>query len=92
MAKKDKKLAENKKTKINYSNAYSKKEKKNIFRNVFDYFKQLKNELKKVVWPSKKKVFGGTMIVIVTVVVVSLFVVAADFAFHNLLKLLLGSL
>lgn len=88
MAKKENKLANTKKM---YTSS-SKKEKKNIFRRVFDYFKQLKNELKKVVWPSKKKLFGGTMIVIVTVVVVSLFVVLADFAFHNLLKLLLGSL
>lgn len=88
MAKKDKKLANT--NKINMSS--SKKEKKNIFRRVFDYFKQLKNELKKVVWPSKKKLFSGTMIVIVTVIVISLFVVVADFAFHNLLKLLLGSL
>ena len=67
-----------------------KKEKKGIFRRVFGYFKELKNELKKVVWPSKKKVFNATMIVIVTVVVMSSFVVLADFAFHNLLKLLLG--
>ena len=88
MAKNGKKLDNTKK--INMSS--SKKETKNIFRRVFDYFKQLKNELKKVVWPSKKKLFGGTMIVIVTVIVISLFVVLADFAFHNLLKLLLGSL
>lgn len=88
MAKKEKNLADNKKTYINYS----KKEKKGIFRRVFGYFKELKSELKKVVWPSKKKVFSGTMIVIVTVIVVALFVALADFAFHNLLKLLLGSL
>lgn len=87
MAKNEKKLANNKKNNISSS-----KKEKNIFRRVFDYFKQLKNELKKVVWPSKKKLFGGTMIVIVTVIVISLFVVLADFAFHNLLKLLLGSL
>lgn len=86
MAKIEKNLANNKK-----NNTSSSKKEKNIFRRVFDYFKQLKNELKKVVWPSKKKLFSGTMVVIITVIVVSLFVVLADFAFHNLLKLLLGS-
>lgn len=86
MAKKERDLASTKKTYVNPS----KKEKKGIFRRVFGYFKELKNELKKVVWPSKKKVFNATMIVIVTVIVMSSFVVLADFAFHNLLKLLLG--
>lgn len=88
MAKKEKDLANAKKTYVNSS----KKGKKSLFRHVFDYFKELKNELKKVVWPGKKKVFSGTMVVIVTVIVIALFVVLADFAFHNLLKLLLGSL
>lgn len=88
MAKKEKNLANTKKTYVNSS----KKEKKGIFRRVFNYFKELKSELKKVVWPGKKKLFSGTMIVIITVIVIALFVVLADFAFHNLLKLLLGSL
>ena len=87
MSKKEKNLANPKKTSVSSSKA----EKKNIFHSVFDYFKQLKNELKKVTWSSKKKVFVGTMVVIVTVIIMSLFVVLADFAFHNLLKLLLSS-
>lgn len=45
--------------------ALSKKPKKSIVK----YFKDLKSEFKKVVWPSKKTVFNNTVVVLVTLVV-----------------------
>ncbi len=57
---------------------------------VSKWFKDLKTEFKKVVWPSKKKVFNNTFVVLVTMVVSSLFVGALDFGLLKLFKLLLG--
>lgn len=88
MARKEKQVDSTKKV----AAAGVKSKKMNVFRRIFNYFKELRNELKKVVWASKKKVFSATLVVMVTVVIVGLFVVASDFIFHSLLKLLLGSL
>ena len=43
------------------------------------YFRELKSELKKVVWPTPKQVLKNTLIVVACVVVVGVFVWAFDF-------------
>ena len=88
MARKEKQVDSTKKA----AAADVKSKKMNVFRRIFNYFKELRNELRRVVWASKKKVFSATLVVMITVVIVGLFVVASDFIFHSLLKLLLGSL
>ncbi len=87
MARKEKQVGSPKKA----GSGNVKTKKMNVFGRIFNYFKELRKELKKVVWASKKKVFSATLVVMVTVIIVGLFVVASDFIF-NLLKLLLGSL
>lgn len=44
------------------------------------YFRDLKSEIKKVVWPSKSKVVNNTGIVIGVIVVVGLFLFGVDSA------------
>ena len=64
----------------------SKKKKPN---RIVKWFKDLKSEFKKVVWPTKKQVFNNTLVVLVTMVVSSVFVGALDFGLLKLFKFLL---
>lgn len=66
--------------------AAAKKPKKSIVK----YFKDLKSEFKKVVWPSKKTVFNNTVVVLITLIVSGLFVWGLDTLFVTLLRLALG--
>lgn len=42
------------------------------------FFKDMKSELKKVVWPSTRQVINNTLLVVVLVIVVSLVVLGID--------------
>ena len=42
------------------------------------FFKDMKSELKKVVWPTKRQVINNTLLVVALVVVVSLVVLGID--------------
>ena len=66
--------------------AASKKPKKSIVK----YFKDLKSEFKKVVWPSKKSVFNNTVVVLVTLIVSGICVWGLDTLFATLLRLALN--
>lgn len=67
--------------------------KSNIFvraaKAVGTYFRELKSELKKVVWPSGKQVRNNTMIVIVAVILVGVLVALLDLGFSALFNLFL---
>ncbi len=45
----------------------------------FNYFKEVKSELKKVVWPSFKQVKNNTLIVIICVLLIGAFIWVLDF-------------
>jgi preprotein translocase subunit SecE len=51
---------------------------------VKEFFREVKVEIKKVVFPSKDELIGSTWIVIITVVVVSLFLGVVDFCLSKL--------
>ena len=55
--------------------------KKNFFARIANYFKEVKSELKKVVWPTFKKVRQNTLIVIIYVLIVGLVIWALDMLF-----------
>ena len=48
------------------------------FGAIFRYFRELRSELKKVVWPTPKQVIKNTLIVLACVLIVGVFVVAVD--------------
>ena len=50
------------------------------------YFKEMKAELKKVVWPTPKELVNNTVAVIVFVLVIAIIVFVLDFCFDNLNK------
>lgn len=55
--------------------------KPNFFARIGNYFKEVKNELKKVVWPAFAKVRQNTLIVIIYVLIVGLVIWGLDLLF-----------
>mgnify|MGYP001093883164 FL=1 len=55
--------------------------KPNFFNRITKYCKEVKSEMKKVVWPSFKKVRQNTLIVMVYVVLVGIVIWALDALF-----------
>lgn len=64
---------------------------KNIFARVGRSFRDLRGEVKKVVWPSKKQIINNTIVVIVIVVLSAVVIGGFDTLFGLLLKLCFGS-
>ena len=57
---------------------------------IIKFFKEVKSEMKKVVWPSKKQLVNNTLIVIAVVVLVGVVIAIFDAIFQfGLFKLLL---
>ncbi len=52
------------------------------------FFKETKMEMKKVIWPTKSQLLNYTIATIVAVFLVSFLIVAVDFVFAGLSKLL----
>ncbi len=52
---------------------------KRTWGKVCKYFRELKSELKKVVWPTPKQVAKNTMIVLASILIVGVFIWAFDF-------------
>lgn len=53
------------------------------------YFKGVKAETKKVIWPTKKEIVNYTGVVILMVVVVGIVVWVLDLGIHRLLSLII---
>lgn len=51
---------------------------KRIAARIGRFFKDIKGEVKKIVWPTSKQVVNGTIVVIVMVLVVGLFIWGLD--------------
>ena len=63
--------------------------KKNIFSRLVSWAKEIKSELKKVVWPSFAKVRKNTIIVIIYVLIVGVVIMALDWVFTYLLSFII---
>lgn len=57
---------------------------------VVKWFRELKSEFKKVVWPTKKKIANNTTVVVLTMALSSAFVGALDFGLLKLFSWLLN--
>ncbi|MGN0613124.1 MAG: preprotein translocase subunit SecE [Porcipelethomonas sp.] len=80
-------VSKEEKTKSTKTSDKPKKKKPN---RIVKWFKELRSEFKKVVWPSKKKVFNNTSVVLVTMILSSVFVGALDFGLLKLFSYILG--
>ena len=68
-----------------------KKEKRNIFKRIGGFFREVKVEaFKRIIWPTPKQTLNNSIVVIVTVLVVGVVVWALDFGFSSLLNFVLG--
>lgn len=56
---------------------------------VREFFREVKVEIKKVVFPSKDELIGSTWVVIITVVVISLFLGIVDLGLSKLVGIAL---
>ncbi|MGN1403174.1 MAG: preprotein translocase subunit SecE [Ruminococcus sp.] len=66
------------------------KEKKGFFSRIAGWFKDLKKEFKKVVWPDRKKVFNNTLVVLAVVIIGSVVVGLIDTGLLKLMQFLMG--
>ena len=64
--------------------------KPNIFARIANYFKDVKAEMKKVVWPSLEKVKQNTITVLVYVLIVGVVICGLDWLFTWLMSLFLN--
>jgi preprotein translocase subunit SecE len=62
---------------------------KQFFEKTKRFFRELRAELRKVIWPTRKETMQYTMIVVSTVVVISFFIWVIDSVFSGLLRLII---
>ena len=65
------------------------KPKDNIFTKSAQFLREVKVELKKVTWPSRKQTIGSTAVVIALVMLISLFLGFVDFGISSLIRIVL---
>ncbi len=56
-------------------------QKKKSGNRIVRFFKEVKSEMKKVVWPSRKQVVKNTLVVIAAVVIIGIIIFALDTVF-----------
>ncbi|MFH2091709.1 MAG: preprotein translocase subunit SecE [Pseudomonadota bacterium] len=60
-----------------------------FFQKAMDFFREVKVELKKVTWPTKKQTTGTTIVVILFVFIVSAFLGLFDLSLSKLVQIVL---
>jgi preprotein translocase subunit SecE len=60
-----------------------------MLNKVKEFFREVKVEIKKVVFPSKDELIGSTWVVIITVIVISLFLGVVDLGLTKLVGIAL---
>ena len=56
-------------------------QKKKSGSKIVRFFKEVKSEMKKVVWPTRKQVVKSTLVVIASVVIIGIVIWALDYVF-----------
>ena len=62
---------------------------KNFLQKSIQFLREVKVELKKVTWPSRKQAIGSTVVVIVLVMLISLFLGVVDIGLSSLIRVVL---
>jgi len=60
-----------------------------MFKRIKNFLKEVKVELKKVVFPTRDEVIGSTKVVIVTVIIISIFLGVVDLGLSKLVGMTL---
>lgn len=61
-----------------------------MFKKLSEFLSNVRSELKKVTWPSKKDTYASTMVVIVLVLLCAVFLGGVDIILSRLIRLVLG--
>lgn len=61
----------------------------NIVQKSVQFLREVKIELKKVTWPTRKQTMGSTIVVIVLVMIISLFLGLVDVSLSSLMRVVL---
>ena len=61
----------------------------NIVQKSIQFLREVRIELKKVTWPSRKQTMGSTAVVLVLVMIISLFLGLVDFGLAKLMRTVL---
>jgi preprotein translocase subunit SecE len=67
----------------------SEEKKVGFFKRIARYFREMKSELKKVVWPTFKQIRNNTGVVITALILVGVIIAVLDFLFQFLVNALL---
>ena len=59
-----------------------------MFKKLIKFLREVKLELKKVSWPSRKEISGSTGVVIVTVIIVAAYLGILDFVLQRFMLLM----
>lgn len=62
---------------------------KNRLQKGMQFLREVKIELKKVAWPSRKQTIGSTVVVIILVMIISMFLGVADMGLSSLVRVVL---
>jgi len=65
------------------------KPKTSVFQTSIQFLREVKIELKKVTWPSRKQTIGSTVVVIALVLLISLFLGVVDIGLSSLMRAVL---
>ena len=78
-----------KKTPVSFAKTAVVKKEKNFFDKALQFLREVRIELKKVTWPSRKQTIGSTVVVIVLVIIISLFLGLVDMGLQQLVRVVL---
>lgn len=62
---------------------------RNVIARATEFFREVKVELKKVVWPTRKQTTGTTVVVIIFVFIVAVFLGVFDYSLSKLVQVVL---
>jgi len=57
-----------------------------VAKKFFGFFSETKQELKKVVWPTRRELTGSTVVVIVTTLMLGAFIGVVDFILSQIIQ------
>jgi preprotein translocase subunit SecE len=66
------------------------KKKQNIIDKSLQFLREVKVELKKVTWPSRKQTIGSTVVVLILAMIISLFLGVVDMGLSGLIRVVLN--
>ncbi|UCD85897.1 MAG: preprotein translocase subunit SecE [Deltaproteobacteria bacterium] len=60
-----------------------------MFEKIQEFFREVKIELKKVTWPSRKETIASTVVVLITVLISAVFLGLIDYILSKIIKVFL---